>query len=736
MVEKTIKFDTKAIMPVFIGPMSRLDCPGIFMKISIVLNHILCALPQEGRPQNASRGSVLVYLTVVILIFGILGVTMVSLFTTATTSSATPNDARRAYNLAESGTRYAFSELRDNDFEVSTINDLNSTTYNVTDAGSFSIRAFSLWFESPSKQNGNPYTLNIPKGRLPLDSFVPVNGNVWLINFEYLETTDDLGSRSPISAYTRVDDTTATFNILGSINVSTGERVCLGVMPAITQGPLTTGADLYVERIAKDFFPRFNGAININRFDYSYERLVDEPANNRVKLENLTAFRFNNPTGDFPLTVTKTADSPYTGDFVALSPRNYKVIPTGTSGSVSYGGDYDFGMNIYDTAIPFPRPDIDADEFTSNLTENETSSSFISVDTDADTLNIGGGVTPGINAEFGAGWYDANKSIGGGNNICQAGACEFRRGIRVFFVLKFLNEQQGDGLTFTLMSAENNDLDSVGGDFELSELMGYAGNSRTADGGFLDPSDPRGIQPPKLAIELDTRTNFDEAFESAPEDFCINSSLKPNTRNDPLSNNRDAVQYVFWGDSSFGIANVRCRSSNPSTYDDNRHGTIEAPINDRTLGITSIDQLDSSVAVDDPDSWLNGSTSRGPWAIRIEIERENIIAGGRYTIQTWIRQCAADPGSPNCTDENIIGPPFDNTSFQSTRIKYDFSPVGVTRLSQTVELTEVDHNAFRSFFFGFTGAADSEALDAEISKFQLSFIRNDREVTNDPNWTP
>ncbi len=82
-------------------------------------------------------GSVLVYLIVVILIFGILGVTMVSLFTTASTSSATPNDARRAYNLAESGTRYAFSELRENEFEEDTIIALNSTTYNVTDAGSF-----------------------------------------------------------------------------------------------------------------------------------------------------------------------------------------------------------------------------------------------------------------------------------------------------------------------------------------------------------------------------------------------------------------------------------------------------------------------------------------------------------------------------------------------------------------------------------------------------------------------
>jgi hypothetical protein len=423
------------------------------------------------------------------------------------------------------------------------------------------------------------------------------------------------------------------------------------------------------------------------------------------------------------------------------------VIPTGTSGSVPYGGDYEVGMNIYDTSNPPPRPDIDADEFTSNLTENETSSGFISVDTAADTLNIGGGVTAGANAEFGAGWYNADKSIGGTNNRCEAGACEFGRGIRVFFILKFIGGEQGDGFTFTLMNAESNDVDSVGGDFELSELMGYAGNSRLDATGtsFLDGVG-EGLQPPKLAIEFDTRTNFDAAFESEPEpkDFCIDlSELKPNTRNDPLSGNRDAVQYVFWGDSSFGAANVPCRSSNPSTYDDNRHGTTEPPINDRTIGITSIDELDSSVTVDNPDDWLNGGTFRGPWAIRIEIEREEFIDeiapidSGRYKIQTWIRQCATDEGSPNCTDESIIGPPLNNTDFQSTRIKYDFSPVGVTRLSQTVELTEIDHNAFRSFFFGFTGAAGSEELDAEISQFQLSFIRpGDPIVDDDPEWTP
>ncbi len=105
-------------------------------------------------------------------------------------------------------------------------------------------------------------------------------------------------------------------------------------MPTITQGLLAPGADLYVERVAKDFFPRFNGAININRVDYSYDRLIDEPANNRVKLQNLTAYRFPNTINAFPLTVAKTGGSTPTGDFIVLSPRNHMVIPTGTSDSV------------------------------------------------------------------------------------------------------------------------------------------------------------------------------------------------------------------------------------------------------------------------------------------------------------------------------------------------------------------------------------------------------------------
>ncbi|MGD9062232.1 MAG: hypothetical protein PVF72_17470, partial [Desulfobacterales bacterium] len=89
--------------------------------------------------QISAAGNVLIYVVVLMLIFGTLGVAMVSLFSTSTASTATRNDTRRAIYMAESGMRYAFSEIRKAFSELSSItavqdfmNDpLNATTYTI-----------------------------------------------------------------------------------------------------------------------------------------------------------------------------------------------------------------------------------------------------------------------------------------------------------------------------------------------------------------------------------------------------------------------------------------------------------------------------------------------------------------------------------------------------------------------------------------------------------------------------
>ncbi len=110
----------------------------------------LSFLGLQNRWQSASAGNVLLYVVVLMLIFGVLGVVMVSLFASSTASTVTRNDTRRSIYMAESGMRYAFSELRKADFDIDfMIDTLNTTTYTVTDAGSFTINVFSPWFVRP-----------------------------------------------------------------------------------------------------------------------------------------------------------------------------------------------------------------------------------------------------------------------------------------------------------------------------------------------------------------------------------------------------------------------------------------------------------------------------------------------------------------------------------------------------------------------------------------------------------
>ena len=72
----------------------------------------------HSRRQLNPAGNVLIYVVVLMLIFGVLGIVMVSLFTSTTASTVTRNDSRRARYMAESGMRYAFSEMRKADFDL------------------------------------------------------------------------------------------------------------------------------------------------------------------------------------------------------------------------------------------------------------------------------------------------------------------------------------------------------------------------------------------------------------------------------------------------------------------------------------------------------------------------------------------------------------------------------------------------------------------------------------------
>ena len=271
------------------------------MNVSKYQNLTPGVLRQAFQSPSSTKGSVLVYLIVVILIFGVLGVTMVSLFTSATTSSATPNDARRAYFIAESGIRYGLSRIRNVNFHEDFIEDINQTTaYTLEDGSWFSINIFNPGFKYTSSA-GADLTLEVPyDGKIPKNLSIP---NVTLVNWQdFREQIPPAGSHKLItgSALTEGNNSfTITLEDTGFI-ANVGDTVCLAVHPepnphTIMEKP-SINSYIYVDEDAKDFLPNRNGAIKIYQpnpgtgiyYDWAYEKLDHDSANNRVILSGLT----------------------------------------------------------------------------------------------------------------------------------------------------------------------------------------------------------------------------------------------------------------------------------------------------------------------------------------------------------------------------------------------------------------------------------------------------------------
>jgi hypothetical protein len=140
---------------------------------------------------------------------------------------------------------------------------------------------------------------------------------------------------------------------------------------------------------------------------------------------------------------------------------------------------------------------------------------------------------------------------------------------------------------------------------------------------------------------------------------------------------------------------------------------------DKSAGkLLTVEDLDSAVTVDSNTDWLNGAGARGSWAVRLEVDRSvlpNADGEFDYELRLWIRQC---PDQNDFPCSNILG-----TFYEDTRLEYDYTAVEDLPMRQQFSLSGIEQDAFESFFFGFTGAAGAEALQATISNFQLSFIR-------------
>ena len=488
-------------------------------------------------------GSVMIYVIVVILIFGFLGAGMISMFTTANMmSSGAPNYARNAEYLAEAGLRYAVSELRNKGYTKEVISTLNSTTYTVDDAGTFLVNVFGKWFQPTADYSFSSGTLslNIPQWNTNLGTFpsstittddfdIPVGA--WVVNYEgYRDALIYSGNANDyIEEIQSVVYSSINIGLTDWFKAKTSDSICLAVKS--TEPNQTDVSVLKVPEIVDDFFPKKFGSFYVTNTLgqqqlYNYEELTDQ--DDMDGLMELTGIR----SAGIAATVTVN-----NGDLVVLSPHNHMIAARGTTSSSVSGGENFYAAN-YRQNIENPETtgspvvdtidDIETDIIISGMdTPAETDSGAVDVDSGTGEITLGGGVT----SAYGAVFFGGDVTIGGAS-VCNGGKCVFEQGVRAFYVLDY--NGTGDGFTFALINGTDNAVGATGGSGGSGELLGYAG-----DGGAIGT----GLTPPKMALEFDTYVN------SSPNDPDLGTS------------HRDVLQYVYWGDGQADL------------FDDNEHDT-------------------------------------------------------------------------------------------------------------------------------------------------------------------
>ena len=533
------------------------------IKLFRRMSRLIAASMSFSAFRSPEGGNILVYIVMVMVIFAALGVTMLSLFSTSTGGSAPADSERRAFNLYESGYRYALSELTNTSFSSASINTLNTTTYTLNPEGQFVLNVFGPWFDSVGSQvlSSGQLNLSLPRGKLPVDFTIPTGSPyVSVVNYDYPSASIPDSASAEINGFSLTDPTHFTLNVRNDFVANAKERICLAVHPQQDQAIASGVPDLKVELQAQNIFPKYNGAIEVKRKLYFYRERKDDSTNLVVTLTGLK------DTSGSPPSFSVT-----TADYVILSPANYYIVPEGRTEAVSYGAKMTYAVNAYDVT-PFgpldPKPDIQFDQesdLSSKLTQN-TTSGFAAVDNFNKKITF----TRTSGTPFASVLFNATRAIGGQNDYCQSGACQFNAGIRAFFVMTFTGG--GDGFTFSLLNASNNNTTSVGGDFQLGELLGYAGDGRTGTNpATYIPLTLHGLQAPKMAVE------FDGYYNNTSLVYCADAVNMNSGRFDPafsgtVSGGKDTVQYVFWG--SRNALAAPCRGNSP-LYDDNRHDSKE-----------------------------------------------------------------------------------------------------------------------------------------------------------------
>ncbi len=518
---------------------------------------------------NAS-GAVLLTVVVVIIIIGLAGVAIFSMTSTSTFTQLHAQNAGKAFFLAESGFRVVASEYNnaEDDEKLDVLEGLHGTTLNLPgNAGQFDVKLYPYWFyvDDPYTAGNTSISVKIPGGTPlinPIDTDSPTRITLPRSGYLKVQGKSQLAKITDVSPENPADHAQISFTIESPgfpFGIQADEEVFLVYTDnnTISQTVFQDGSiDFPGTNLVAQILPAQNGSFRVynednDKMDYTY-------------LEKVPAVVV---PGNLPTTITlngiqhQNDDTPSLFDFNIDNTseiyfgRNLAVFSTSTVGAGNMAakktvGNYtdvgvDGGFFAGRDTISF---DEDIGDFTPTMNDpNPSLGQPIEIDIGAGTIQLGGDLPGG----YGSVWYKGNSDIAD----CLEGECLLGRGFRAYFEFTFDDTDDsdestiyGDGFTFSLVSGVNYTL----GDTGLGgEYMGYAGPGLSSDG----------LQPPKLAVEIDTYPN------PGAGSVCGSDSRYDD---EPVANH---AALVYWGEETVGSLDaqggyIRIGSAAPTDDDD------------------------------------------------------------------------------------------------------------------------------------------------------------------------
>lgn len=306
----------------------------------------------------------------------------------------------------------------------------------------------------------------------------------------------------------------------------------------------------------------------------------------------------------------------------------------------------------------------------------------------------------GISDACGAIWLGGTGTT---NSFCSENKCDFMGGFHFYFEFKISpcdshasSTDWGDGFTFAMINAANNDRNRRGGPASESrgELLCYAGSDNTAN--------QRGLDYPKMAIEFDTYPNR----ESMTAYGCLSG------RADAGVNNHIAA--IFWGGETTG----NCTNNNRHlciSYDDNIHG-IPSSASDRTPRNSARDDGTGGY-YERPKAtyhWLEDNVNH---LARVEVIRNP--ATHTYNIKVWV-DCESPNGSSACSIAEI-NDHFKNVTETYYNTLAPRSGSVAPKIDRTVAL-DSSLPSFDKLLYGFTVGTGEKTQTVILKNFKMHFL--------------